>query len=245
MRFGFLRSGTVLASLTILTLASAAHAQNYTIWSSVAATSASGAIADPGGAINVNLTFANSTGPDQFFGIMNSSTFGTFNSTLSTNDVYEPNPPGTSDFFGGVAGSNTATYTLTFSRPVIDPVFHIYNLDFRRFNFSGGVTTSIVSGLNMFSSGSVVGDTDSSTFDNAGADPTKGNPNGSGYGSFQVAGTFTSLTFTRPLGPGAPSPTDGYYMGISAAGVAVNGPEPGALALFAVGAMGFVLRRRK
>ncbi|HEY9800588.1 MAG TPA: hypothetical protein V6D25_09530 [Leptolyngbyaceae cyanobacterium] len=88
---------------------------------------------------------------------------------------------------------------------LVNPVFHVYNNDFRNYNFLGGLTPTVVSGLNLVANGSSVGAAAGgvgSNFDNGGNDPNKGRPNGSAYGSFQLTGTFTSISWNRVLNPG-------------------------------------------
>ncbi|HLP89759.1 MAG TPA: PEP-CTERM sorting domain-containing protein [Nostocaceae cyanobacterium] len=247
-RFAFLSAAVLLASV-----ASPAQAAVFTTWNPISSTTrtATGTIADVNGSVDVELTISNASNVDYFFGVRNSSTFGTFSGGLTVADVYEPNPPGTSDFLGGLAGSNGALYTLNFSKAVVNPVFHVYNNDFRNYNFLGGLTPTVISGLNLAANGSSVGDVDGgvgSNFDNGGlTDPNKGRPGGSAYGSFQLTGTFTSISWNRTLNPGA-FVTDGYSLGVSVDAVEKTSvPEPGSLALLggvAVLGAGSVFKRK-
>lgn len=244
-RFALLPVAVILSAI-----ASPAQAAVFTTWTSTTSTTAIGSIADVNGAVAVNLDISNASSIDYFFGIRNSSTVGTFFGGRTVADVYEPNLPGTSDFLGGVAGSNAALYTLTFSKAVVNPVFHVYNNDFRNYNFLGGITPTVVSGLNLVANGSSVGAAAGgvgSNFDNGGVnDPNKGRPNGSAYGSFQLTGTFTSISWNRVLNPGA-FITDGYSLGVSVDSVQSSSvPEPASIiGLLAMGAFGVVSTRKK
>ena len=250
MRHGTMRFG--LAALALIVGAgSPAHAAIFTTWTGTTSTSATGTIAAPGGPVTVNYSLTGGTGADSVTNITSSSGFGTF-SGLTVAQVYEPDPPGTNDFVTAIAGSETALYTLTFSRPVVDPVFHVFNLDFRRYAFLGGLTPTFLSGLNLVTTGNTANDNDGgATFDNGGfTDPQKGNSAGSAYGSFRLAGTYSTIQWNRLLNPGAQSPTDGYLLGVSVESVTATAvPEPSTLASAAVaglmGVGGLAWRRRK
>jgi hypothetical protein len=244
-------------ALIVTALASPAQAAVFTNWSSFNANSATGSIADVNEPVGVNLNITNrSSNYDNIMGVVNSSTFGTFSGGKTVADVYEPNPPGTSDFIYGGAGSDGALYTLNFAKAVVNPIFHIYNNDFRNYKFLGGLTPTVISGLNLTASGSSVGDSDGGlsydNYDNGTlSDPNKGGPGGSAYGSFQLAGTFTSISWNRVLNPGAYI-TDGYNLGISVDSVQATStsvPEPSSLGFLGgvavLGAGSFLKRKLK
>lgn len=211
--------------------------QLYTIWDSASAQAAHGTI---GGTISVNVS-ASDTGIS-FPSRVSSSTFGTFNGTQSVTDVYGSGLPGTNDFLNSVNGSNATTVTVSFSQAVQNPIFYVYNLDFRDFQFANGINPVVLAGsLNLVAAGNVVGSTHPTLFDNGIlSDPNKGNANGSAYGSFQLLGTFTSLTYTRPLGDVGAFNSDGTALEIS-----VSVPEPAALPLFGIGAAAFLAQARR
>jgi hypothetical protein len=222
----------------------AARAALFTTWTSATTASATGIINDPGGPIGVDLGSSVAAG-FPFANIQNSADFGTFNGSLSVDDVYEPDPPGTADFLAFAASTDAATYTLTFSRAVTDPVFHVSNLDFRDYSFLGGLTPTVLSGLNLEATGSVVGDTDPATFDGGeNANSNKGNPNGSAYGSFVLSGTYTQIEWTRPLVGSFGQDGNRFAVSLLAPAAA---PEPPSLVSFATaGLLGlFHVRRRR
>ena len=215
-------------------------------WLSYTPTTATGVIADPGGDIDIGLSLL--FGSSYILGVQNSSSLGAFYGGATTADLYEPNLPGASDFLTMNSTNDTTLYTLTFSRAIVDPVFHVYNLDFRYYSFLGGISANVLSGANLMSWSNVVGDNNTYTYDNGGfTDSSRGNQNGSAYGSFQLEGTFTTIQWTRPRGH-SPFVTDGSWLGIST--FAVTPPatvaEPGSAALttLALGLAGMARRRR-
>ncbi|HEX8199490.1 MAG TPA: hypothetical protein VF590_03320 [Isosphaeraceae bacterium] len=244
---------TRLGLAAIALLLGAAHparAALFTTWDSFTTTSATGTIAGPGGPVTVTYSVTGGTGDDTVRNIRSSSNFGTF-SGLTVADVYEPNPPGTNDFLNAWAASGAALHTLTFSRPVVDPVFHVYNLDFRRYAFLGGLTPTFLSGLNLVTTGSTANDNDGGATADDGifADPQKGNSTGSAYGSFRLTGTFTAIQWNRLINATAGGgPIDGNFLGVSVESVnAAVVPEPSTFASAAVaGMIGLgILGRRK
>lgn len=244
IRFHFAANLIGIAALALLS--HQAQAQEFTIWNAATSTPAltMGTITDANGPIAV--TYATTSGGSTQ-GVANSSQFGTFFGGLTTTQVYGATLPGTSDFAGAGAVSDSALWTLTFSRPVLNPVFYVYNLDFRLYTF-GNATPTVLSGLNLVASGNTAQSRVPANFDNGGfGDPNRGNPNGSAYGSFQLTGTFTTLNWTRPLGPGG-FVSDGGSLGVSITPTSAV-PEPGSVALLvgmgATGAGFFVCRRRK
>ena len=212
----YYRSAATLTGLTFLALLSGrAQAQEFTIWNPATSTAASttGTITDATGPITVTLATTGAGIGDSAQGLVSSSAFGTFSGGLTATQVYGATLPGTNDFVDSLAESNSSLWSLTFSRPVLNPVFYVYNLDFRLYTFSNA-TPTVLSGLNLVASGNTAQDNDPSTADtSAFNDPNKGNPNGSAYGSFQLSGTYTTITWTRPLGPGG-SAFDGNFLAV-------------------------------
>lgn len=248
-----LRSAIVsLAGLTALASLSCraqAQAQEFTIWNAATSTPAvsTGTITDANGPITVTLATTGAASGDSVQGALNSSQFGTFFGGRTAAQVYGATLPGTNDFNTSFANTNASVWSLTFSRAVLNPVFYVYNLDFRLYTFSNA-TPTVLSGLNLSASGNTAQASNPAQFDNGDfSDPNKGNPNGSAYGSFQLSGTYTTLTWTRPLGPGG-FVTDGNRLGVSISPTATAVPEPGSIALLiGMGVTGasFLARKRR
>jgi hypothetical protein len=229
----------LICTLAVCAAGAAQAAPSFVTWTGSDATTFIGSIAAPGGDIGVTLSAAN--GGAILSSVTNSSGMGSYRGTLTAADVYAPDLPGTNDFIGWGSQSDATVYTLTFSRAVVDPVFHVFNLDYRAYDFLGGLTPTVISGFNLVASGSTAGDIDGATADAGG--PGKGRDGGSAYGSFGLTGTFTSIPWTRPLLPGGYF-SDGNYLGVSVSGPTAV-PVPGCLALLALGlgAAGVVRRR--
>lgn len=210
----------------------AAPAYSTLTWSGFTSTTAAGTVSDSRG--NISATLSVHHGGASLLNILGSAYFGTFYGGQSAADVYEPNLSGVRDFLSIASQSDATVYTLSFSREVVNPVFHVYDVDFRNYSFQSGVTATVLSGLNLVAAGGVVGD-DNGTVSSYDAgrldDPNRGAPSGSAYGSFQLLGRFTSIQWTRPLVSGG-YVSDGNWLGIAITG---SVSEPGSLALAGLG----------
>jgi hypothetical protein len=223
-----------LALVSVLAVSSQAAPIFWTDWTAATAGnpgSATGTLATSGGPVAVsysgNLTFAQTSGGTYYYTAPN----GTSPYTSSTVD----NAPGTSDIIAMTGGSGL-TNTITFSQAVIDPVMAIvsmgqggvpvtYNFDqdftilSENQGYWGGTTTSFSQSGN-----SLVGV--------------------EAHGVIQFTGAVTSISFTAP--------TYEYWYGftLGTAGIAnaPSVPEPGSLALTALGLaalVGVARRKRK
>ena len=172
----------------------------------------------------------------------------------SYSNIYTPSIPLTDQVgYDKFASSGTATVTITFGSSVTDPVFHVANLDASAdtFSLTGGLTgLSLLSGNGgggdgLGVSGNTVLDLNPNT--GVGQDPSSppltSGPR-SAYGSVELLGTISTLTFVVSY-PGLP-PGDGGSFTLSTSSAAV--PEPSSLALFFVAGglsgIGFLWSRR-
>ncbi|MGO9470848.1 MAG: PEP-CTERM sorting domain-containing protein [Isosphaeraceae bacterium] len=158
----------------------------------------------------------------------------------SYSNIYTPSIPLTDQVgYDKFASSGTATVTITFGSPVTDPVFHVANLDASAdtFSLTGGLTgLSLLSGNGGAGDGlGVSGNTvldlnpDTGVGQDPSTPPLTSGPR-SAYGSVELLGTISTLTFSVSY-PGLP-PGDGGSFTLSAGAAAV--PEPSSLALLCV-----------
>jgi len=173
----------------------------------------------------------------------------------SYGNIYTPSIPLTDQVgYDKFASSGTATVTITFGSAITNPVFHVANLDASAdtFSLTGGLTgLSLLSGNGGAGDGlGVSGNTvldlnpDTGVGQDPSTPPLTSGPR-SAYGSVELLGTISTLTFSVSY-PGLP-PGDGGSFTLSTSSSAV--PEPSSLALFFVtgglSGIGFLWSRRR
>jgi len=212
----------VAAALAVSGLANAATI-DWNTWSSNSA----GTISTSSGPISVTYSgemsgqYANypSWGP--------SSTFA--DGTIVANAPVAAN--GIVRLIGG-NGREAGLDTITFSMPVVNPVFSIWSLgqggNTASFHFLGATPVFVAGGPGAEYGGSSISVSGNNVFG------TEGN------GTVQFIGTFTSLSWTNPVAE------DWYGFNVGVAEVARAVPEPGETSMLVAGLtlMGLAIRRR-
>lgn len=131
------------------------------------------------------------------------------------------NGPAQSNGIMKLFGGTTASNTLTFSVPVVDPVIAIWSLGqpgiLASFDFVGVAPVMIAGGPNAEYGGSAI------TVSGNTVSGREGN------GTIQLIGTFSSIEWTNPIFEN----WYGFNVGIADVGTPV--PEPGQLVLFVLG----------
>ena len=246
---------SALAALAFGSAASISHAQYLDITSLT--TGPNGSFAGTLNGVAVTGAIAPNDGSFSFSGTGTGVAGSTINGTspqYRASNIYSPFVAAT-DRIGYIktASGGTATVTIVFASAITNPVFQVANLDGALFDFA---PTSGLTGLVLLSgnggggdglgiSGTTIVDLDPTTSVNnaPGAVPPTANPR-SAYGSVELMGTFTTLTFNAVTsdftGP------DGGSFTLSAAPTAV--PEPGSIALLlgmGVTGAGFLRKRRR
>ena len=123
---------------------------------------------------------------------------------------------------------NTVTDTVTFSRPVLNPILAIVSLNGANLSFSAPVTV-IASGAGSFGGGTLFVSSPNTLLQDT----------GEGNGIVELQGTFTSFTFVHT----APEFWAGFTIGIQ--DVAVSGvPEPGTALLLGCGIVAVAVGRK-
>jgi hypothetical protein len=140
------------------------------------------------------------------------------------------NAPVSADGIIQLAGGNTNVNTVTFSKPVVNPVMAIWSLG------SGGTTAQFdfISATPMLVSGGPSAEYGGKSITISGNDVS----GAEGNGTIQFIGTFTSLSWTNP------AYEFWYGFDVGAAGVGSSGapsgvPEPSTLALFGAALLPF------
>lgn len=141
------------------------------------------------------------------------------------------NAPTSADGIVQLTGGNTNINTISFSTPVVNPVMAIWSLGANgasaSFDFTDATPTFVAGGPSAEYGGSAISV--------SGNDVT----GSEGNGSIEFIGTYSQISWTNP------SYEYWYGFDVGIAGVS-SVPEPGSLALLAVGllALGIVRRRR-
>jgi len=132
----------------------------------------------------------------------------------------------------GGGGSEAQVDRITFSRAVVDPVFSIWSLgqagNTASFHFIGATPVFVAGGAGAEYGGSAITVSGNDVFG------TEGN------GTVQFIGTYTSISWTNPVGE------NWYGFDVGVAGVAAAVPEPGSTGMLLAGLTltGLAVRRR-
>lgn len=132
------------------------------------------------------------------------------------------NPPVSADGIIQLQGGNTNVNTITFSKPVVNPVMAIWSLGAAgtpaQFDFINATPVFVSGGPSVEYGGSSI--------------TISGNDvlGSEGNGTVQFIGTFTSLSWTNPKSEF----WYGFDVGIAGVGSSVGAPEPSTLALFSI-----------
>jgi hypothetical protein len=211
------RSLALAAALVVAGAGAQAATISWNQWAS----NSGGSIADPGGAITVTLS--GETGSGFYTAYPSWTPAGTY-----ADGAVVANAP-----TGGIVrltGGNTNVNTLTFSRPVVDPVMSIWSLGQggvnAQFAFIGATPVLVAGGPSAEYGGSSITVSGNTVFGSE------------GNGTVQFHGTYTSLSWTNPVYE------YWYGMNVGIAG-AVPEPETCALMLGGLAAIGAAARRRQ
>ena len=219
-----------------------------------------GAFSGTLGLITVTGSITASAGPPSFFfnaatpgpgGAIGDSTIDNLSPQYSYPTIYSSTLPGTDRVGWTSLGLKTEQVVMTFSSPVTNPVFHVANIDWAEFAFTGlpGLTS-----VTFLSGNSGAGDgLDTTAFAStffrvedllpatSDATPPGGLPPTAGprsaYGSVQLNGTFITIAFGA--GTGGPFTDVGSFT--------ISVPEPGSWMLIGASGVGvgaYWLRRR-
>lgn len=146
------------------------------------------------------------------------------------------NAPNFRDIIAQHGGANTGVNTITFSKPITDPVMAIWSLgnggDNANYTFSGSEPFSIIAGGPSAEYGG------SGLVPNGGADSVTGSE---GNGTLQFIGTYSQITFTNTHYEG----WYGFTLGIDGiAPPATSVPEPSSVVLLGLGFAALAMSRR-
>jgi hypothetical protein len=137
------------------------------------------------------------------------------------------NAPVPADAIIQLVGGNTNVNTVTFSKPVVNPVMAIWSLGAggtpAQFDFINATPVFVAGGRSNEYGGSAI--------------TLSGNDvlGSEGNGTVQFIGTFTSLSWTNPTF----EDWYGFNVGIAGVGGSVGAPEPSTLALFGIALLPF------
>jgi hypothetical protein len=197
----------------------------WTKWTKRTTTSMSGVITLPDAStIEVEYSGAHLPGKSRLFSEFDYWSAGP-DSTYESSTVHN-RPPA----FGLVAiGMNTDLHTITFSRPVINPIMPWMSVNGPGIQFQDPFTI-LSSGCGYFGCG---------TFIEAGSNLLRTQSGAEGHGTIMLPGTFSSISFNSE----GPEMWRGFTVGVLAA-VAPNPiPEPSTWALLVAGVAGLAARR--
>lgn len=200
--------------------------------------SVTGAITNPNVHFQINGTSAAT--------VYESSNTDNSSPQFSYSNIFTPSIAATDKIgYTSVNGTvNPVTITISFSAPVSDPILEVANIDGTEFDFSPtpGISLVLLSGNGgggdgILVTGDVVSDADPATNvgQNPGQMPLTSGPR-SAYGSIELLGSFTSLTFD------VNNPT---ALGDGASFTLATIPEPSSFALFGSAAVVLALVFRK
>ncbi len=194
--------------------------------------SATGAIATPAGNISVGYagevtseTTVNGTATSGYPSWQPASTYA--------DGTIVQDAPTYQDIIAQNGGPGTGVNTITFSKPIANPVMAIWSLgnggDDANYTFSGAEPFSIVAGgpSDEYGGGSIVA--------NGGPDSITGSE---GNGTIQFIGTYSQITFTNT------NYENWYGFTLGVDGIATAVPEPASLGLLGIGLAGLGLIRR-
>lgn len=190
--------------------------------------SAAGMIVASSGTVNISYT-GDVASPTQV------------NTTTSTGTDYWAFP---STYTGGIVSNapdslnhdvisfsqgNTVTDTVTFSRPVLNPILAIVSLNGASLSFSTPVTV-LASGNGSFGGGTLF----------VGTPNTLLQDTGEGNGIIELAGTFNSFTFVHT----APEFWAGFTVGVQDVATVSGVPEPGTALLLGCGMLAVMVGQK-
>jgi hypothetical protein len=224
MNLGLKKFAVAMAAAGAMISGAAQAATVWTNWTS-ATTGASGSVT---GTLNgVGVTFAGQVLPET---IINGSFDGWSPASTFVGGSVE-SAPNTGDFIAIQGGAGTGTQTITFSSPITNPILSIVSLG----RPSLTATFNFISATPIFQAGGA-----SSTWGGSAVSVSGNTVSGSeGSGSVMFLGTFTTISWTMPVGE--------FFTGFTVGAMDTNAvPVPGAIVLLMTGlaGLGFASRRK-
>ena len=206
-----------VATLAVAASSAIAAPYNYTVWTASSSSSATGTVGGAG------VTF---TGPlDGILSNTQNPYYAAYPGDYTSSTV--SNAPAVSDNFIQLQGGNQNTYSLTFTKPVNNLVISVLSL-----GAGGPAEFDFNKSFSILSQGP-----DQWGGSNTSLSIVGNNLVGSeGSGSILFSGSTTTLSWTLP--------TLEYWYGFTAA-TPVATPEPSSIAIFGVGALGLLIRRKR